>query len=57
MFYVGDVTAADARHSEVKHLKHIRDVQCLTHGDIVEFLGYVVRYNAAKWVSEPECLQ
>ena len=55
-FLIGDVSEQDLKRSTVRHITHIRDVQEVREGTLVEFFGYAVRWDV-HCVSEKECLQ
>jgi hypothetical protein len=54
-FYIGDVTAANARRSNLKHIRHIKYTKDLRNGDVVEVFGHVFRWDTDKCVSEQQC--
>ncbi|CAL1708828.1 unnamed protein product [Somion occarium] len=54
--FIGDLNQSEYETSEVKKLKHIQETRNLKPGDIVEFFGHAVRWDA-DCVTEDNCLR
>lgn len=52
--FIGDISPSEYDPSQAKHLKHSRETRTLSEGDIIEFFGYVGRWNR-DCVTDEDC--
>lgn len=55
VFLVGNLTQEWFASSEVKHISHIKEIEELQDGDVVELLDYAMVYDSAASVTEDIC--